>query len=50
MLAKLLQRDSPWKVSKESVQEFIAALAAAGFIIVKADQRQANHLTIHEPL
>ena len=32
VLAKLLQRDSPWKVSKESVQEFIAALAAAGFI------------------
>jgi hypothetical protein len=50
VLAKLLQRDSPWKVSKESVQEFIAALAAAGFIIVKADQGQANHLTIHKPL
>jgi hypothetical protein len=37
LIAKLLQRDSPWKVSKESVQEFVATLAAAGFVIVKAD-------------
>jgi hypothetical protein len=37
VLAKLLQRDSPWKVSEESVQEFVAALAAAGFAIVNAD-------------
>jgi hypothetical protein len=38
LLAKLLQRDSPWKVSRESVQEFVATLAAAGFVIVRSDE------------
>jgi hypothetical protein len=46
LLAKLLQRDSPWKVSNASVEEFVAALAAAGFGIVKADELSKDSMAM----